>query len=207
MHESGPRRIVFLSLSLVTAAGLMSLSPLMAQDAPPGAPTSQPVSASPVATQPAPPAAPAKIDDFAWLAGRWVGQLQNGRTEEIWSKPDGGVMMGMFRMISADGKTLVIEQMTLRQSGDTVEMHLRHMDEKLTTWEPIDQAGVMRLAGKSADEYVFVDPAPNLEKPKRGQPLRQIWRVRGDTLRFEVFAARNGEEKKIVDGEQKRAPL
>src|SRR5687767_15714011 len=41
----------------------------------------------------------ATIADMAWLAGRWTGDGLGGRTEEIWSPPDAGTMMGTFRLI------------------------------------------------------------------------------------------------------------
>ncbi|MFN0136792.1 MAG: DUF6265 family protein, partial [Phycisphaerae bacterium] len=182
----------------VAAVALLGLTlPVGAQNAPANEPPKQAATTQPAASAAAvAPAAAAKIEDFSWLAGRWTGQLQNNRIEEIWSKPDGGMMMGMFRMVSSDNRTMIVEMMTLRQVGDTVEMSIRHFDDKLNGWEPIDDASKMRLAKNTPGEFDFVDPAPNLDKPKRGQPLRQIWRPSGDTLKFEVFAARNGKETK-----------
>lgn len=40
-------------------------------------------------------AAPAKTENLAWLAGTWVADEAEGRwTEERWSTPRGGVMLG-----------------------------------------------------------------------------------------------------------------
>ena len=48
--------------------------------------------------------APSRVDDFAFAAGCW--QAQHGATtmEEQWSRPAGGVMLGMARVVSS-GKT------------------------------------------------------------------------------------------------------
>jgi hypothetical protein len=49
-------------------------------------------------------AAPAKVEDLGWLEGRW-GQEQDGRwTEESWTGPRGGVMLGYSR--SGRGESL-----------------------------------------------------------------------------------------------------
>lgn len=198
-------------ISLGACAGfcafVFSATPIRGQQTPTAEPQKAPDVARP--TAPVPQAAPAvagKLEDFAWLAGRWTGKLERSRMEEIWSKPDAGMMMGMFRLVSDEGRTMIVEMMTLRQVGDSVEMSLRHFDEKLTGWEPIDDASEMRLTKNAAGEFEFSDPEPNLEQPKRGQPLRQIWRPSGDTLKFEVFAPRSGQEKKIIEGEMKRSP-
>jgi hypothetical protein len=40
---------------------------------------------------------PATIADMKWLAGRWVGEALGGVSEEIWSAPNGGSMVGVYR--------------------------------------------------------------------------------------------------------------
>ncbi len=59
--------------------------------------------------------APTKIETMNGLAGRWVGEAMGGTTEEIWSPPDAGEMIGMFRFIK-DGKTSFYELMTISPS-------------------------------------------------------------------------------------------
>lgn len=49
----------------------------------------------------APP--PADVADLAWLSGRWESVSESGRwTEETWSAPRGGVMLGHSRSGSGD---------------------------------------------------------------------------------------------------------
>ena len=45
------------------------------------------VAASPAAT----------VDDLAWLAGQWVTEADGRWTEESWTTPRGGVMLGVSR--------------------------------------------------------------------------------------------------------------
>lgn len=43
-------------------------------------------------------APPARVSDLAWMSGRWETQAAQGRwTEEVWSAPRGGMMLGFSR--------------------------------------------------------------------------------------------------------------
>ena len=42
--------------------------------------------------------AKASLTDFTWLAGQWTGPALGGRSEEMWTRPDGGSMQGMYRL-------------------------------------------------------------------------------------------------------------
>ncbi len=55
--------------------------------------------------------APGLIDDLAWMAGAWVTD-KDPVTEEHWSSPAGGTMMGMNRTISG-GRTVHRESLLL----------------------------------------------------------------------------------------------
>ena len=39
----------------------------------------------------------AKVDDLGWLAGQWTSEAGEGWTEEDWTPPRGGVMLGHSR--------------------------------------------------------------------------------------------------------------
>lgn len=41
--------------------------------------------------------APARVDDLAWMSGRWQADDGGRWTEEVWSAPRGGVMLGYSR--------------------------------------------------------------------------------------------------------------
>ena len=58
----------------------------------------------------------ATIADMAWLAGHWIGGGLGGLTEEVWSPPRNGVMMGMFRLVR-DGKPIFYELLIRRVSA------------------------------------------------------------------------------------------
>lgn len=78
-----------------------------------------------------------------WLCGWWHGKIGEDRVEEVWSKPDGGAMMGMFRWLSGDAVRFY-ELILLEQDGEGVVMRVKHFNAGLLGWEekdgPIDFA-------------------------------------------------------------------
>ena len=76
----------------------------------------------------------AKVTDLAWLAGRWTGEGLGGRIDEVWSEPDGGAMVGYFRLIK-DGKPVFYEILTILEVEGSVEMRLKHVNPDMTGWE------------------------------------------------------------------------
>jgi hypothetical protein len=61
--------------------------------------------------------------------------------EEHWSAAEGGLMMGMFRLMSRDGQTRMLELETLRQTATGVELRFRHFAPDL---EPREEKGKRR---------------------------------------------------------------
>ena len=76
----------------------------------------------------------ARVGDLAWLEGRWTGEGLGGRIEETWSSPDGGAMVGYFRLVK-DGKPVFYEILTLIEVEGSVEMRLKHVNPDMTGWE------------------------------------------------------------------------
>ena len=44
----------------------------------------------------------ATIEQMGWIAGNWQGKGLGGKTEEVWSKPFKGSIMGMFKLLRED---------------------------------------------------------------------------------------------------------
>jgi Domain of unknown function (DUF6265) len=57
------------------------------------------------------------INDLAWLAGCWEGNLKGSALNEQWMKPAGGVMLGMGRTV-AGGKVREYEFLQIREEAD-----------------------------------------------------------------------------------------
>jgi len=81
---------------------------------------------------------PATIADMAWLAGRWTGEALGGISEEIWSAPRGGAMMGMYRLIR-DGKPAFYELCTIVEENGSLVLRLKHFNPDLKGWEEKDK--------------------------------------------------------------------
>ena len=68
--------------------------------------------------------APARIADLGWMSGRWESVSASGRwTEESWSAPRGGIMLGYSR--TGAGDTLrEFELLRLQAGADGVPAYL-----------------------------------------------------------------------------------
>jgi hypothetical protein len=76
----------------------------------------------------------ASLDALAWLSGSWTGQRDTDRFEETWSSPQGGMMLGMFRLLR-DGAPRFYELLALATEGDRVVFRFRHFDPQMVGWE------------------------------------------------------------------------
>lgn len=81
----------------------------------------------------------ASIADISWLAGSWSGTGLGGISEEIWSLPSGGVMMGAYRLFK-DGKPVVYEMMLLLETEGTIVLRLKHFQPNFVGWEEKDKS-------------------------------------------------------------------
>jgi hypothetical protein len=43
------------------------------------------------------------IDDLAWMAGYWVGEMGGARIEECWLEPCGDMLLGIHRKVQGSG--------------------------------------------------------------------------------------------------------
>lgn len=86
-------------LLCATAAAVGSLLLLAAT-----APAQERMTANTLKLAPGQSSPPATIADMAWLAGHWKGDGLGGRSEETWSPPEGGVMLGTYRHLKDDKK-------------------------------------------------------------------------------------------------------
>lgn len=96
----------------------------------------------------------ATVDEMAWLAGRWTGDGLGGRTEEIWSPPDAGVMMGMFRLIHGD-KVAFYEFLTLRAGEQGLTLQLKHFNLDMSGWEEKKDFVEFLYVGREDNRYYF----------------------------------------------------
>jgi hypothetical protein len=96
----------------------------------------------------------AKIEDVSWLAGNWSGEAMGGVSEEIWSLPKGGAMMGMYRFVKKD-KTIFYELMTIVEEKGSLVLRLKHFSPSLVGWEEKDKTVNFQLVSKTANAVYF----------------------------------------------------
>ena len=96
----------------------------------------------------------ATLAAMEWLAGRWTGTGLGGVTEESWSAPAGGAMMGMFRMLKGD-KVVFYEFLTFVEHEGSVLLKLKHFNADLTGWEEKGDSIRFDLVKTSADSAWF----------------------------------------------------
>jgi hypothetical protein len=97
---------------------------------------------------------PATLDAMKWLVGHWKGTGLGGVSEEIWSEPAGGVMMGMYRLV-VSGKPSFYEFIHLAEENGSLVMKLKHFNPDLTAWEEKDKFVTFRLVKFGPNEAYF----------------------------------------------------
>ncbi|MGE0128387.1 MAG: DUF6265 family protein [Blastocatellales bacterium] len=90
---------------------------------------------------------PATIADIAWLAGAWTGVGLGGISEEMWSAPRGGAMLGTYRLIK-DDKPVFYELITVVEEQGSLVFRLKHFNPDMTGWEEKDKTVDFPLVAK-----------------------------------------------------------
>lgn len=80
----------------------------------------------------------ASIDVMAWLAGVWGVSGLDSDSEEIWSAPRNGVMMGMYRMLR-NGRPVLYEFLTLAEIDGSLVLRFKHFHPDMRGWEDRDE--------------------------------------------------------------------
>lgn len=126
------------------------------------------------------------LDDLAFLAGAWRGEMLGGVGEEFWSPPDAGSMLAAFRLIRG-GATVMTEYILVIEDESGVTMRFKHFNNDYTTWEK-DAPLTFTLAQAAPNRAVFV--SPNAEQ----RPGHIVYTLEGDSLRVKIGAGRDISE-------------
>jgi hypothetical protein len=126
----------------------------------------------PVAMQDTEVSEAGELAAFEFLVGTWRGEMDGGLVEEIWSRPEGNAMMGMFRWLNAEGRSRMYELLTISREGDETFLRLRHFTSSMVAWEEKDAPVVMKLVESSTGRALFenVNEADRLERIVFHQP-------------------------------------
>lgn len=128
----------------------------------------------------------AQLADLAWMAGAWKGPGLGGVAEEHWTRPSGGSMLGMFRLVNGKGKASVFELILIEQVDDQIVYRFRHFGPGHKPWEPPDKPLTFDLVRLSANEALF-------ESNVQTDPKRLTYRRDDDKLQIRVQGEENGE--------------
>ena len=126
----------------------------------------------------------ASIEDAAWIAGHWRGEMFGGVGEEIWSEPCGGTMMGVYKHVVGDAVTFY-ELMIIVEESNSLILKLKHFNADLTAWEEKEEMVDFPLA-KITPTEIFFD----------GLTFRKI---EDDTMECFLRTQRNGQEVMEID--------
>lgn len=125
-----------------------------------------------------------QVSDFGWLAGNWVGDGFGGVSQEAWTEPSAGSMIGSYKH-SKDGKVTFYEILHIAKNDGKISLRLKHFNPDLTGWEEKDKFV----------EFPFVSATPTrvefkgliYELVAEGKMEIQLKLNRGGEISTEVF--------------------
>ncbi len=97
----------------------------------------------------------AVIEEIAWMTGHWKGEAFGGITEEIWSPPNAGSMMFVFRLI-VEEEVNFYEIGHIREVDNTLTFELKHFDKELRGWEAKEEVQSFKLV-KVVENRLYFD--------------------------------------------------
>lgn len=136
---------------------------------------------------------PARIEDLSWIAGHWSGEALGGWSEEIWSEPVAGSMLGMYRLIREE-RPVFYELMTLMEDKGSLVLRIKHFDPDLVGWEEKTETVDFNLVALSKDKAFF--DGLTFQKSKKDELLIYLAFKQSDgSYREEIFRYRLVDRK------------
>ena len=104
------------------------------------------------------------IDQLAFFAGHWSGEMFDGVGETAWFAPKSGTMLGAFRLIK-DGKTVFSQFMIVQETDNGVILRLEHYNNDYSTWEDARGTGPFEFRLVSVEDQKAVFTSINEHTP------------------------------------------
>lgn len=117
---------------------------------------------------------PGSLTELSWIAGEWLGDEGDTRIQEIWSQPDGGAMIGMFRLVQND-QPVFYEFMAIELTDGGPVMKIKHFNPDFVGWEEKQESVVLELKELTSRKAVF-------EAERDGNPEFLTYERTGDAL-------------------------
>lgn len=112
------------------------------------------------------------LEELAWLAGAWTGNGLGGEVELHWTKPSGGSMAGMSRLVQ-DGQAGFYEFILIEQGDQGVTLRFQHFNPGYTAWEK-DGPLLLDLVETTTGRAVFQSRDP------KQSPARMVYSLRDE---------------------------
>lgn len=121
------------------------------------------------------------INDFARLTGCWENNAGAKQRDEIWSKPSGGMMLGIGRVV-VNGKTTEYEFMRIHQEEDGLYFTAQDAQQSATSFKLIS----------------LRDNVATFENPEHDFPQRIIYVLKSTaTLKARIEGAIEGKQHSV----------
>ena len=134
------------------------------------------------------PSPPATLAAVGWLEGHWLGEGLGGVSEEIWSPPRGGVMMGMYRSLKQDRPSFYEFLMLVEENG-TLVLKLKHFNPDFSAWE--EKAAVVSFKLVAVEERaVHFDGLSFIRERDDTLRIYLLLRDKAGPVREEAFTLR-----------------
>ncbi|MBU2997751.1 hypothetical protein KO500_14975 [Cellulophaga baltica] len=96
----------------------------------------------------------AVIADASFLEGHWKGTLFGGKTEEIWTAPEGNSILFTFRLV-IEGLVDFYEIGHIIEKDNSLVLQLKHFDASLKGLEEKDETENFKLVKKDKNKLFF----------------------------------------------------
>lgn len=120
------------------------------------------------------------IDDLKWLAGAWASDDRGSSTEEHWIAPKGGIMLGVNRGVSRNGKAS-FEFLRIAETREGIVYFASPGGKEPTPF---------RLKEAVADSVTF-------ENPDHDFPQRVVYRKVEGNLVARIEGSINGKDQSM----------
>ena len=96
----------------------------------------------------------ATINEVSFISGYWKGEALGGITEEIWSEPLAGSMMGSFKLVVNDSIQFY-ELCTISEENETLVLKIKHFSHDLEGWEEKNESEIFPLVKIDKNKVYF----------------------------------------------------
>ena len=120
------------------------------------------------------------LETLKWLAGRWEGDVEGDITEEHWTEPGGGMLLGMNRSVYRSGKAS-FEFLRIAETPNGITYFASP-------------------SGKAATPFILKDASDGhvvFENKENDFPQRIIYRRQKDSLNARIEGVVKGKEESM----------